>query len=355
MQSQIGRSHPSAPRKAMLRALQASLRATVSYVLNGQADGKVPISPETQARVQQAIATLGYVPDAGAQALRSGATRTIGLIIPDLRNPHFWQNAEGVELEARAAGYRVLLSTMDLNAAYGADSFMDLSGRRIDALILMGGIIDQSKATFQTLEHVLKRGMPVIEICDRSMPTYMVDHIISDYRNAAAQSMAHLLELGHRRIALVYGVATPELGFDRLDAYRNGLLGADLPVEADLVVECGPTIEDGYQAALQLLRLSAPPTAIISVNDLLAMGVLRAIKDCGLRAPEDVSLVGFDDIMEARYMVPRLTTTSKDAVRLGREAVRVALRRLEDPSLPRQIIEIPARFIVRESTAPPPV
>lgn len=125
-------AHPTAPnqtapRSRTWRDLVAS-RATVSYALNGQANGKVAISPETQARVQQAIDELGYEPDAGAQALRSGSTKTIGSIIPDLRNPHFWQNADGVEQAACAAGYRMLLSSMDLNAAYGEDVFKDLSG-----------------------------------------------------------------------------------------------------------------------------------------------------------------------------------------------------------------------------------
>lgn len=329
-------------------------RATVSYVLNGLTNGKVAISPETQARVQEAIAALGYEPDAGAQALRSGSTKTIGLIIPDLNNPHFWQNADGVERGAREAGYRLLLSSMDLNAQYGEDVFKDLSGRRIDALIVMGGIIAQAAARPDSLGRNLKRRLPIVEINDHVQQQYKTDCVISDYRAAAQEAMANLLMLGHRRIGMVFGVAAPELAVDRLEPYRAGLQRAGLPVTPELIAECGPTIEDGYRAAQQLLAQPQRPTAILAINDLLAIGVLRAAGDLGLQVPKDLSLVGFDDIPEAKYLVPRLTTASKDAVRMGREAVRLALSRLQAPSQPRQIVEVQSRFVVRESTGPAP-
>jgi len=125
-------------------------------------------------------------------------------------------------------------------------------------------------------------------------------------------------------------------------------------VKEDLIINCGPTIEDGYQAAVQLLQLPEPPTAIIAINDLLAIGALRAAADLGLHIPADLSLVSYDDIPEAKYLIPRLTTVSKDAARLGREAVRLVLERIQDPSRPRQRIDVPAQFIIRESTGPAP-
>lgn len=329
-------------------------RGTVSYVVNGLADGKVAISPETQARVWKAVEELGYVPDAGAQALRSGASNTIGLIIPDLRNPHFWQNAEGVEQEARAAGYRLLFSSMDLNAEYGEDLFRDLSGRRIDALILMGALVDQSELAKETLEHCLKRRLPIVEISDKPQSDELVDCVMSDYRAATVAAMEHLIGLGHRRIGMVYGVSQALMAPDRLETYRERLRAAGLPVDPDLVVECGPELEDGYQAAGRLLALAERPTAVLAINDLLALGVLRAAGDRGLRVPDDLSVVGFDDILMARYLVPRLTTATKDAVRVGREAARLVLARLQDPARPRQVVQAPSRLVIRESTAPPP-
>lgn len=329
-------------------------RATVSYVINGQTNGKVAISQETVDRVLQAVEKLGYEPDAGAQALRSGSTKTIGLIIPDLSNPHFWQNADGVEQEARAAGYRLLLSSMDLNVQYGEDIFKDLSGRRIDALILMGLLVDQSPEAQVTLTHSLSRNLPIVQVNDRANMDAKVDSVISDYRAATTAAMAHLFSLGHRRIGLIYGVAIADLALDRLEPYREALASMGLAVDPELIINCGPTSEDGYQAGSRLLELEDRPTAIVAINDILALGVLRAAGDRKLRVPEDFSLVGFDDIPVANYLVPRLTTASKDAVRMGREAVRLALSRIEDPGRPCRVVAIPSQFIVRESTGPVP-
>lgn len=328
-------------------------RATVSHVINGLSGGRVPISPETRERVWQAIKELGYEPDAGARALRLGKSRTIGLIMPDLYNPHFWENAEGVEQEARANGYRLLLCSMNLNIQYGEDAFKDLVGRRIDALILMGSFVYESEEARNTLIRSLERGLPIVEISDRVTKDYLADCVLSDYRAVAAAAMQHLLMLGHQRIGLIYGVAHPGLAEDRLIPYRESLQAAGIPVDEQLIVRCGPTLEDGYRAAIHLLQQPNRPTAIVAINDLLAIAVLRAIGDMGLQVPADVSLIGFDDIAIANYLNPRLTTAAKDAVKLGREAVKLALARLRDPKRPRQVIEVPARLILRESTAPP--
>lgn len=330
-------------------------RATVSYVLNDRTNGRVPISEQTRKRVLKVIDELGYEPDTRAQSLRSGDTKTIGLIIPDMHNPHFWENADGVEQEARAAGYQLLLSSMDLSAEYGEDIFKNLSGRRIDGLVLPGSFIENSKEARKTLGRVLKRKLPVVEISDHPNEDLQIDYVISDYNQVTLEAMSHLLSLNHRRIGFINGVAKPELGLDRLLPYQNSLQDAGLPLDQDLIIHCGPTIEDGYQASMELLKRPARPTAIIVINDLLAVGVLRAAADLGLQIPIDLSLIGYDDIPQAKYLVPRLTTASKDAVRLGREAVILMLERIQNPNRPPQIINIPARFIIRESTGPKPI
>ena len=139
---------------------------------------------------------------------------------------------------------------------------------------------------------------------------------------------------------MIYGVGGHELAEDRLQPYRASLQAAGIPVDADLVQECGPTIEDGYQAAKKLLELTSRPTAIISINDLLAIGALRAAADLELQVPNDLSLVGYDDIPMANYLVPRLTTVTKDAYTLGTEAFEMLLARIQNPDLPRQLIHI---------------
>ena len=344
------------PTQSDVARLAGVSRTTVSYVLNGQPDSRVvPISEETHQRVKRAIEELGYAPDARAQALRSGSTKTMGLIIPDIHNPHVWEIAAGIEQEVRASGYHLLLSSTDLDPEYGKDVFKDLSHRRIDGLILMKPLISQSEEDQKSLTQLLKQRLPIVEMSDHYTADYEVDRVVSDYRAATLEIISYLLSLQHRRIGMIYGVGAVELGEDRLLPFQHGLQAAGLPVDQEMIVNCGPTIEDGYQAALQLLKLPARPTALIAINDLLAIGALRAAGDLGLHVPTDVSLVSYDDITLAQYQMPRLTTVSKDVLSAARAAVQMLLARLQEPSRPYQRINMPTRLIIRESTGPAPV
>ncbi len=332
-------------------------RATVSYVMNDQASGKVAISEETRQRVLSAIEELGYVPDARAQALRSGSTKTIGLIIPDIHNPHFWETADGVEQEAYTAGYHMLLSSIAPEDKFAEDAFRNLSQRRIDGLIMVPSFIYHSEDAQKTLRYLLKRRLPIVGMmADRGRlgDTIMIDRVVSDYRDTTIEIMNHLISLQHRRIGFIYGIAVPDLGTDRLFAYRERLEAAGLTYDPSLIVECGPTIEDSYQATRRLLESPSRPTALLAVNDLLAIGALRAINDLNLSVPRDISLIGYDDIPIAKYLVPRLSTASKNGKEMGREATRLLLARLQDPDRPRQEVRMPARLILRESTGPAP-
>jgi LacI family transcriptional regulator len=352
------------PTQTDVARLAGVSRATVSYVLNDHASERVPISEETRKRVLAAIEELGYEPDARAQALRSGRTNTIGLLIPDMRNPHFWQTADGVEQELRASGYHLLFSSADLSPEYGEDIFKELSRRRIDGLILMSSFIFESEEAQKTLNQLLKRRFPIVRIGEH--PT--IDCVVSNYQAATREALAYLFALQHRRIGLIYGVRPPwdslgtaDLrvdsagGLDRLLPYQDCLREAGLAVDPALIITCGTAIEDGYQAALKLLKLPVRPTALLVINDLLMIGALRAASDLGLRVPADLSLVGYDDIPLASYLVPRLTTSSKDMARVGREAVKMLLARIREPDRPHQRVDVQARFIIRESTGPAPV
>lgn len=325
-------------------------RATVSYVVNGQADGRIPISEDTRLRVLEAIEVLDYEPDARAQALRSGSTNTIGVIIPDLSNPHFCEYASGIEQEAFNAGYQLLLSSTTLNEEYAVEIFKGLARRRIDGLILASAFIVISEEAQKILTQLRERRLPMVELSDN----YDVDCMVCDYREATKEVLAYLLSLQHRRVGMVYGVDASELGEDRLSPYQETMKAAGL-FDPQLIARCGPTIEDGYQAALKLLKLPDRPTALIAINDLLAIGVLRAAGDLGLRVPTDLSLVGYDDIPMAKYMMPRLTTVSKDALRSARQAFKLLLARIQNPELPRQRHVSSARLVVRESTGPAPI
>ena len=345
------------PTQVDVARLAGVSRATVSYVVNEQAGGRVLISEETRQRVLNAVVELGYVPDARAQALRSGNTKTIGLILPDIHNPHFWQVADGVEQEAYAAGYHLLLSSISPEDKFAEDAFKDLSQRRIDGLVMVPSFVYHSEEAKKTLRYLLKRRLPIVGIMadvGRLSDTIMIDRVVSDYRDTTLEIMQHLLSLQHRRIGFIYGIAVPDLGTDRLFAYRESLQAAGLPYDHSLIIECGPTIEDSYTATRQLLESQPRPTALLAVNDLLAIGALRAITDLNLNVPQDISLVGYDDIPMARYLVPRLSSASKDGREMGRQATRLLLDRLQDPDRPPQEIKLPARLILRESTGRAP-
>jgi LacI family transcriptional regulator len=338
------------PTQVDVARLAGVSHATVSYVLNGHTEGRVPISDETQQRVLDAIEELGYEPDARAQALRLGSTKTIALIIPDLRNPHFCDYATGIEEEARDAGYHILLSSTTLNDEYAVEIFKDLARRRFDGLILVSSFILESNEAKTTLARIRKRGLPIVELSEY----YGVDSVSADYRSATNEVMSYLLSLGHCRIGLIYGVGGHELAEDRLQPYRASLESAGISVDETIIMECGPTIEEGHQAAKKLLEITPRPTAILAINDLLAMGALRAAADLGLAVPSDLSLVGYDNIPMANFIVPRLTSVTKDAYELGKKAFEVLFARIQNPDLPPQHIHRLARLIIRESTGPAP-
>ena len=326
-------------------------RATVSYVINGLTDGKISISDETKERVLDAIEELGYEPDARAQALSSGKTNTIALIIPDLRNPHFSAFATGVEEAARAADYHFLLSSTTLiSDEYALDIFKDLVRRRFDGLILASSFVLKSKEAQEILARIHKRGLPIVEFSEIND----VDTISADYSEATKEVVSYLLSLGHRRIGFVYGVGDYELGLDRLEPYQQSLAAAGISAEPDLIIKCGPTIEDGYQGALKLLERESRPTAIIAINDLLAISTMRAAGDLNIRVPDDLSVIGYDDIPMANYLIPRLTTVTKDSYTAGKKAFGMVLARMQAPDLPRQLIHMPTKLIIRESTGPAP-
>ncbi|MBZ0305379.1 MAG: LacI family transcriptional regulator [Anaerolineae bacterium] len=321
-------------------------RATVSYVLNGQqANLKVPISEETRQRVWQAIAELGYEPDARAQSLRRGSTNIIGVIIPVIQNPFFWQILSGIADALQEAGYSLYLSLNPQNSQQGANSIRELTRHRVDGFILMAGV----KHLLPGLAKYLRQ--PVVEITATEAE---FDHVIHGYSSGTRQLMSHLIELGYCKIGFIYGVTQETQGFDRLHIYRQMLQEAGLPNNPAYEVHCGDRLEDAYQAAYRLLNRPDRPTALLVINDLLAIAVIRAASDLGLSIPHDLSVGGFDDIEFSSYTLPRLTTVSGKAENSGRDAVQLLLRRIEQPDLPRQVTTTEVQLIVRESTGPVP-
>ncbi len=323
-------------------------RATVSYVLNDQDGGRIPISAETRQRVLGAIADLGYEVDARAQALRSGETKTLGVLVPIYENPFFWQILFGIAAEAEAAGYSLLLSHSTLTPEQQTQSIRELAERRVDGLILMIGFREFSEPVINQLR---KSERPIVELTAKESE---FDYVHQGYGEGTQALMAHLVALGHRRIGFIYGVTTQSQGSDRLAAYQQALEDAGLPNDDSLVSWCGERLEDGYQAALDLLRRPDRPTALLTINDMLGIAAVRAAVDLGLRVPDDVSIASFDDIPFASYSVPRLTTVTGSQEQTGRDGVRLLLKRLAEPDRPREVIEAKWQLMIRESTGPAP-
>lgn len=319
-------------------------RATVSYVINGNTD--VPISPDTKARVLQAVAQLNYAPDARARSLRSGGSNTIGLLIPDLHNPHYWSIVQGVEDSIRDAGYELLLTSTSLDPERESQTLSGLLARRVDALILTLSFLEQSRSNLNVLA---ENGYPVVTLGNTS---FNVDAVVATFRNATAQVMAHLLGLGHTRIGFIFGVGSKDLATNRMAAYKESLTGAGLPIDPALIDFSGVRIEDGYQAALRLLQRTPRPTALLVINDWLAIGALRAVNERGLRVPEDISIASFDDTEMAAYLNPPLTSVRSNGQEMGRQAASLALERIQQPRRPIRRVQIEAELILRQSTAP---
>jgi LacI family transcriptional regulator len=328
-------------------ALKAGVsRSTVSFVLNDQTELKVPISDETRQRVLSAIAELGYEPDARAQSLRRGDTTIVGVILPVIQNPFFWQILSGISDALQEAGYSLHLSRHPLDAQQEANTIRELRRQGVDGFILLSAVKYLSPGLS---DYLRKAGRPVVEITASKAE---FDHVVHDYSSGTRDLMAHLLELGHRRIGFIYGVSKDVHGFDRLLAYRQVLQEAGLSDSEAFEAHCGDTLEEAYAAAYTLLRRPDRPTALLVINDMLAIAVMRAAGDLGLAIPGNLSIAGFDDIPFSSYTLPRLTTVSGQAEESGRYAVRLLLQRFAEPDLPQQVTTAEAQLIVRESTGP---
>jgi len=293
-------------------------QATVSRVLNSSGY----VHPDTRARVLQAAADLGFVPSQTARSLVRKSTATVGLIIPDITNPFFPAITRGVEDAASASGYTVFLCNTDNDPAMEAQDVRKLRERRVDGVIFVGAT--DRRDLMATL---VAEGVPVV-VTDRQVADLDVDMVLVDNRAGALLACRHLIGLGHSRIAHAAGHLATRTGQDRLAGYREALAEAGIAPDEGLVYTGDFTLESGYQAAEVLLGRTPRPTAIFCGNDLVALGVLRAAEAAGLAVPDDLSIVGFDDILLAALVRPALTTVRQPAYSMGELAMRMLLDRI---------------------------
>jgi LacI family transcriptional regulator len=331
------------PTQADVARIAGVSRATVSYVLNDRKNGRIPITEQTRQKVEAAAEQLGYTPNALARSLREGSSRVIGFLMPTVHNPHYWSIIEGAEEEVTSQGYHLALVIANLDPQRERRCLQSLFQQRLDGLILVPTFIN---GLTEEIEIVSERNNAVVFLT----PVEGADWILPDTRSGALSMMDHLLGLGHTRIAFINGVARRQLSRERAEVYVEKLESAGEPFDAQLLRQCGPKFTHAYVETHALLDLPNPPTAIWAVNDLLAMGALRAIHERGLRVPDDVALAGFDDIDLAEQLTPPLTTVHMPAHELGRRAAQLLLDRLEDPR--RDLVQelMPVHLVVRQST-----
>lgn len=314
---------------------------TVSHVVNGTR----PVSEQVRRKVEAAIAELGYVPSGVARSLRARATGTLGLLVPNASNPYFAELARGIEDHAERNGYSVILCNSDDDIDKQLRYLRVLLERRIDGLIV--ATVASDAAFAQALANLQ---VPLV-LVDRSLEGVSADQLRVDHEQGAYLATRHLLELGHRRIVCIGGPASTQVAQLRAAGYQRALDEAGVAAQA--VVDCPFTSPAGHAAAQMLLAAEPRPTAIFAGNDMIALGVLRAAAERGLQVPQQLSVVGFDDIEVSRYLHPALTTVGQCIGALGEQVAARLLERIRTPDLAVTQRLIEPILLLRESSAAP--
>lgn len=320
--------------------------ATVSRVLNGG----YPVAQMKRAQVENAVRELGYIRNAHAQALRRTSTGVVGVIIHDVADPFFAEIAAGIQEVAAAHGSLVVLCNSLRNPDSEIRYLEMLRGQRVDAVVVAGGAFENTgyrRALHQQIRELKRQGTPIV-MCGRSSRS--VDAVWPDNRGGAEELTRHLLANGHRAIAEIMGPLNFSTTKERSMGHRGVLTGAGIERNPSLVATGHFTRDGGYEATRALLAGRSRFTAIFAANDLMAMGALAALREAGLRVPDDISVVGFDDVPTVRDVVPGLTTVSVPMREMGRSSMRVGLARSDRGP---QLMMLPVYLVKRQSVAPP--
>lgn len=324
---------------------------TVSRALNGYAD----VSPRTRERIVRLARELDYTPAAAARSLVTRRSHVVGVFLetgdgpPDLRHLLLHEVLLGLEHEARAQGYDLLLLASErAGGGYGEHSPLKRARHHgVDGAVLLG--VDGEDAEIRRLA---RSGLPCVGV-DIAAGGPATEYVTSDNAAGTAAAVGHLHALGHRRIATITGRIETPPGADRLKGYRDALRAHGLAYRDEYVAYGDFSVGSGAPAMTRLLDADEPPTAVVCASDPMALAAIRAIADRGLAVPRDVSIVGFDDIPLAGHVHPPLTTVRQDRARLGAEAGRALARLIAGGSAATDARPVPVALVVRASTATP--
>jgi LacI family transcriptional regulator len=314
---------------------------TVSRVINDSNR----VSPGTRARVEAAIADLGYIPSKLARGLSGRRTGTLAVIVPDVTNPFFTLIVRGAEDVARRAGYRVILCDTRADLSVEREVIEEMIAHRVEG-ILIAPVSDRSR---EHLRRLGKFGVPFV-LVDRTVPGIEADAVLGDSTEGAQRLIEHLLSLGHRRIGFVVETDDVSTARDRRRGYEAALSAAGITLDPALEVYASVDPAGGFAGMQKLLELDEPPTAVFTVNNLVALGAIEAVRAAGLEVPDDIALVCFDDIEYASRMYPFLTVMEQPAETFGTLSTQLLLERIDHRAPERKrVVVLPAEFVVRRS------
>lgn len=315
--------------------------STVSRVLNTPA----MVRPGTRTRVEEAIRQLHYRPNRVARRLRSqdGRAHLLGLIIPDIQNMFFSHIVRGVEDGARAHDYAVILCNSDEDLDR-EQFYLDI----LRAESADGVILPPIRGDERTARRLAELDLPVVCI-DRRLARTSVDTVVVENREGARAAIHHLVGLGHRRIGVIIGPLNLSTSVERLAGYRQALEEAGIPPDDTLIGSGGPRRKDGRRIAAALLEARPRATALFAGNALLTLGALEALRERGLRIPEDVAIVGYDDEPWASLLDPPLTTVRQPSYEIGRRATELLFQRIEATNRSPALVVLEPQLIVRRS------
>jgi LacI family transcriptional regulator len=320
--------------------------ATVSRTVNGSP----AVSDRLSKRVWQAIEQLNYFPNTHARTLVSGRSRLFGIIVENITNPFFPELIQSFEEVAVAHGYEILVSSSNSDPAILANCVRRMLERKVDGVAVLSFGAEEP-----VLDQLVNRDIPMV-LAEFRLGDPKVSTILLDYNTGIRAAVNHLVELGHRKIAFLAGPYKLHSAITRENDYRRAMEAVGLEVQRKWIIECDHTLKGGVVGFGKLRALSAPPTAILCSNDMTAIGVLRAAYNAGLRVPQDLSVIGLDDIDFAEFTLPPLTTIRLSRHDLAQAAFEALRQQAEEPvaaKIQREFL-VSTSLVVRGSTAAPP-
>jgi LacI family transcriptional regulator len=311
------------------------------------AAGQGSVAEETRARVMSAMAKVGYQPNAAARAMRTNVSKTIGLLIPDIRSPTFIRVAAGAEEVLAPAGYMLLSASSNRSIGREVAFLQAARQRQMDGLI----VSTSDETAEETLHELNQLEMPLV-ILDRAAPAN-ADLVASEHMLVMQNAVQHLIALGHRRIGFIGPTEKISPGRMRVIGYRRAHAAAGIPVDERLLRTQTQNSEYGQFETHDMMSGPNPPTALIPASSDIFYGALRAIRMLDLRIPEALSVIGVDDVQLADLVGPPITVILRDVLRSGQEAARLILERLRDPDRPPRQLMLDSHLVLRQSTAAP--